>query len=191
MIMIPLIVALALIPPLGLQSPNARGEADHQSLNERLLDKVTALAASASESDAQALASEVRSLWRQQAGAMADLLLERGAEARARGDMRTAWIAYDHLRTLEPDYAEGWIVSAELAVEDADWRFALDALNQAVSLDENRFDAWAMLGRTLEQADAREAAIEAYREAVALHPYHPVAGPALARLERELAGRAL
>ena len=82
-------------------------------------------------------------------------------------------------------------MSAELAVQASDWEFALQALNQAVTLDERRYDAWALLGRALEQAQAREAAMEAYREAVLLYPLHPAAGPALARLERELAGRAL
>lgn len=161
------------------------------ALDDRLLERVTALAAAPDETTAETIAAEVRSLWRQQAGPTADLLLQRGAEARARGDLTTAWQAYDHLRGLEPDYAEGWIVSAQLAASEEDWRFALEALNQAVTLDALRFDAWALLGQALEQAQAREAAQEAYREAVALYPYHPQAGPALARLDRELAGRAL
>ncbi|WP_440958803.1 hypothetical protein ACFELO_01465 [Oceanicaulis sp. LC35] len=163
----------------------------HQSIDAHLDDKLLSLASETDEDRAANLADEVRSLWRQQAGATADLLLQRGAEARERGDINTAWRSYDHLRALEPDYAEGWVVSAELAVQAADWEFALQALNQAVTLDERRFDAWALLGRALEQAQAREAAMEAYREAVMLYPLHPAAGPALARLERELAGRAL
>jgi len=161
------------------------------TLEDRLLERVTALAAAPDEATAETIAAEVRSLWRQQAGPTADLLLQRGADARTRGDLTTAWQAYDHLRGLEPDYAEGWIVSAQLAASEEDWRFALEALNEAVTLDALRFDAWALLGQALEQAQAREAAQEAYREAVALYPYHPQAGPALARLDRELAGRAL
>lgn len=179
-------------PPLELDlAASALAVRAHQSLDERLSERLDALATATDEDAAAELASEVRSLWRQQAGPTADLLLQRGAEAREIGDLGTAWRSYDHLRTLEPDYAEGWIVSAELAIEDSDWDFALQALNEAVTRDARRYDAWALLGRALEQAQAREAAMEAYREALSLYPLHPAAGPALARLERELAGRAL
>ena len=192
MLLLSLLAAVQAMPPLDLApAPETAEPRVHQSLSERLDEKLAALGAAEGEEAAAEIASQVRSLWRQQAGPTADLLLQRGAEARETGDASTAWRAYDHLRTLEPDYAEGWVVSAELAIEDADWDFALQALNQAVTLDARRYDAWALLGRALEQAQAREAAMEAYREALSLYPLHPAAGPALARLERELAGRAL
>lgn len=191
MMMLSLLAALQAMPLDLRPAPDADEPRVHQSLSERLDDKLLALASATDEDRAALLADEVRSLWRQQAGATADLLLQRGADARERGDLDTAWRSYDHLRALEPEYAEGWIVSAELAVQASDWEFALQALNEAVTLDDRRFDAWALLGRALEQAQAREAAMEAYREAVLLYPLHPAAGPALARLERELAGRAL
>lgn len=193
-----LAAALATPPALTLDAPgtgrgpdmSARGES-RPTLDQRLQTRLADLSAEADAEAAQAIASEVQSLWRQQAGPTADLLLQRATEAQQIGDTATAWRAYDHLRRLEPDYAEGWMASAELAAREADWDFALEALNQAVTLDPDRFDAWAMLGEALERADAREAAMEAYREAVTLHPHHPEAGPALARLERALAGRAL
>ncbi len=191
MMLLSLLAALQAMPLDLAPTQEAVEPRVHQSIDAHLDDKLLSLASETDEDRAANLADEVRSLWRQQAGATADLLLQRGAEARERGDINTAWRSYDHLRALEPDYAEGWVVSAELAVQASDWEFALEALNQAVTLDERRFDAWALLGRALEQAQAREAAMEAYREAVMLYPLHPAAGPALARLERELAGRAL
>jgi len=95
------------------------------------------------------------------------------------------------LRNLEPDFAEGWIASAQLAMSDGDWDFALDALTRAVALEPRRFDAYALLGRTLEQASEPEAALAAYEEALRVHPWHPQARQARARLEDQLAGRAL
>ena len=189
--MLSLLAALQAMPLDLAPAQDAAEPRVHQSIDAHLDDKLLALSTATEDERASTLADEVRSLWRQQAGATADLLLQRGAEARERGDLDTAWRSYDHLRALEPEYAEGWVVSAELAVQASDWEFALEALNQAVTLDDRRFDAWALLGRALEQAQAREAAMEAYREAVMLYPLHPAAGPALARLERELAGRAL
>lgn len=192
MMLLSLLAAVQATPLLDLApAPDADPPRAYQSASERLDEKLDELLTAPGEEAAAEIASQIRSLWRQQAGPTADLLLQRGAEAREAGDQTTAWRSYDHLRTLEPDYAEGWIVSAELAIEETDWDFALEALNQAVTLDARRYDAWALLGRALEQAQAREAAMEAYREALALYPLHPAAGPALARLERELAGRAL
>ncbi|WP_273144883.1 hypothetical protein [Oceanicaulis alexandrii] len=192
MMLLSLLAAVQATPLLDLApAPDADAPRVYQSASERLEEKLDELLTAPDEEAAAEIASQVRSLWRQQAGPTADLLLQRGAEAREAGDQTTAWRSYDHLRTLEPDYAEGWVVSAELAIEETDWDFALEALNQAVTLDARRYDAWALLGRALEQAQAREAAMEAYREALALYPLHPAAGPALARLERELAGRAL
>lgn len=118
-------------------------------------------------------------------------MLQRAEAAIEARDPATAERAYSHLRLLEPEFAEGWIASAELAASQGDWSFALEALNTAVTLDERRFDAWAMLGRALERAEANQAALEAYEEALALYPRHPEARSGRARLERALAGRSL
>jgi tetratricopeptide (TPR) repeat protein len=168
-----------------------RPRAQYQDPQTRLDSRLERLAAADDAQSAQELAGEVRSLWRQQAGPAADLLLQRAETALEAGDDATAERAYYHLRLLEPGYSEAWVASAELAARRSEWDFALEALNTAVSLDADRFDAWALLGRALETADAREAALEAYEEALARHPFHPTARSAAARLQRELAGRAL
>lgn len=190
-----LLLAAAQPPVIDLPgNPAPQGDgvrAQYQDPQARLESRLERLAAAEDEQSAQELAGEVRSLWRQQAGPAADLLLQRAETALEAGDDATAERAYFHLRLLEPDYAEAWVASAELAARRSEWDFALEALNTAVSLDADRFDAWALLGRALETAEAREAALEAYEEALARHPFHPAARAAAARLQRELAGRAL
>lgn len=176
------------LPGAEMSEPESRA---YLSLEERLDERLAALLVAESEAESDLIADEVRSLWRQAAGPTADLLLQRAAAALGAGDRATADRAYTHLRLLEPDYAEGWVASAELAVAQGDWSFALEALDTAVTLEPRRFDAWALLGQALERAGANEAALEAYDEALALHPLHPAAGRGQARLRRELAGRAL
>lgn len=188
------VLALAASPPAVLDLP--RGEAgperrEYQSPAERLEDRLEALRTAQSDERAAIIADEIASLWRQRAGATADLLLQRAETALEARDLATAERAYAHLRSLEPDFAQVWIASAELAAARGDWSFALEALNTAVTLDERRFDAWAMLGRALERADANQAALEAYEQALALYPRHPEARSGRARLERALAGRSL
>lgn len=187
-------LAMGLSPPAVLDSPSAPAESAprvYESPSERLDSRFIALQSAETDERAAIIADEIASLWRQRAGATADLLLRRAEDAIEARDLATAERAYTHLRSLEPDFAQGWIASAELAASQSDWTFALEALNTAVTLDERRFDAWAMLGRALERADANQAALEAYEEALALYPRHPEARSARARLERALAGRSL
>jgi tetratricopeptide (TPR) repeat protein len=189
-----LALSLSAAPPTVLDLPRDEAPAEsreYQSPGERLENRLDALRSAETDERAAIIADEVRSLWRQHAGATADLLLQRAEAAIEARDLATAERAYSHLRLLEPEFAEGWIASAELAASQGDWSFALEALNTAVTLDERRFDAWAMLGRALERAEANQAALEAYEEALALYPRHPEARSGRARLERALAGRSL
>ena len=186
--------AMAATPPAVLDLPEGQARPEpraYQSPQERLDERFESLASAESDERAAIIAGEIASLWRQRAGATADLLLQRADTAIEAQDIATAQRAYAHLRILEPDFAEGWMASAELAAAQGDWTFALEALNTAVTLDERRFDAWALLGRALERAEANEAALEAYEQALALYPRHPEARSGRARLERALAGRSL
>lgn len=182
--------AVLSLPPDPADAP-AQARREYQSPDARLDERLSELRGAQNDERAALIADEVRSLWRQRAGATADLLLQRAETAREAGDIETAERAYTHLRNLEPDFAEAWVVSAELAAGQGDWGFALEALNTAVTLDARRFDAWALLGRALERADANEAALEAYEEALAYYPRHPAARSGKARLDRALAGRSL
>lgn len=177
-----------IVPGAERVEPESRA---YLSPDERLNERLEALLNAETDAQSDIIADEVRSLWRQAAGPTADLLLQRAQSALEARDLATAERAYTHLRLLEPEFAEGWVASAELAASQGDWSFALEALDTAVTLDARRFDAWALLGQALERADAREAALVAYGEALALYPLHPAALQGQARLRRELDGRAL
>ncbi|MCC5981742.1 MAG: tetratricopeptide repeat protein [Oceanicaulis sp.] len=186
-------LVLAMIPPGIDLIP--RGEEEEStrpvSIEERLEQRLADLAEAPSEQAGEAIAEEVRSLWRQSGGATAQLLLDRAERALAENDRDTAERQYAHLRRLEPEFAEGWFASAQLAIARGQWDFALDALTETVSLEPRRFDAYALLGRALERASEPRAALAAYEEALRVHPWHAQARQARARLEDQLAGRAL
>lgn len=184
-------LALAVPPGIALYPEGEEARRPSLTLEERLDERLAALASATSESEGETIADEVRSIWRQSGGATASLLLDRAEQALAERDRETAERAYTHLRILEPDFAEGWMAAAQLAVARGDWDFALDALTRTVELEPRRFDAYAMLGRALERASEPAAALAAYEEALRVHPWHPQARQARARLENQLAGRAL
>ena len=112
----------------GLGAPQGdQARAQYQDPEARLEERLARLAATDSAEAAEALAGEVRSLWRQRAGPTADLLLQRAETALSAGDVSTAETAYFHLRLLEPEYAEAWVASAELAARrTAAWNSSAD-----------------------------------------------------------------
>lgn len=171
-----------LTPPQGTSSLSPEA---------RLAERLAALKASTSEDEASALAAEVISLWEQQGGDTAQYMLDRGRMAAQAGEWTLAERQYHYVRQLEPELSEGWIRTAEAAAARADWSFAMEALERALVLEPNRFDAYVMLGSVLERAESPEGALEAYKEALKIFPLHPRAQNGVDRLEAAAAGRAL
>ena len=64
-------------------------------------------------------------------------------------------------------------------------------VNEALRLEPRHFGAWTGLGRILEELGARDEAIEAYREALNIHPTLQAARAAESRLMREQNGQGL
>lgn len=184
------ILALNLQTSEALQIAPVAPQVEFQSPQERLDSRLTALA-SADSTRAPALVDEIQALWAHSGSDTVALLMDRGRAAELAGDATIASRMYDHVNRLAPDYAQGWLASGRVALEFEDWAYALETLNTALTLEPRRFDAYFTLGRTLERAEAPEAALEAYNEALAIYPAFEAALDARDRLEEALAGRAL
>lgn len=190
-------LAFAGVPPLpdpvpvGPEINLLDEDRERERPEERLARRFEDLRSAVNEERAALIAEEILSMWRQQGGATADLLLSRGQEAETAGNLDLASRQYAWLRRLEPEFAEAWLASARVAAAQGDWPFALEAVERAIAIEPRRFDAYALLGRALEQAEAHRAALAAYEEALALYPLMPAARAGQTRLERQLSGRAL
>lgn len=185
--MIALLLALALqtLPdaPATMPAPVLEPE-------ERLESRLDALRR-AEEAEAADIAQEVLALWADADSATIDLLMERGEEALMAGETDLAARMFDHVTRLAPDFAEGWLRAAQIAHARQDWDYSLEALNRALTLEPRRFDAYYLLGRTLEQAERPEAALEAYEQALEIYPEYELAGQSAARIRARLRGRTL
>ena len=157
---------------------------------ERLESRLDSLR-TADEAHAADIAQEVLALWTDADSATIDLLMERGEAAMAAGDAELAARMFDHVNRLAPDFAEGWLRSAQIAHARQDWEFSLQALNRTLALEPRRFDAYFLLGRTLEQADRAEPALEAYEQALEIYPEYELAAQSAARIRARLRGRTL
>ncbi|MBR9824406.1 MAG: hypothetical protein GYB36_01230 [Alphaproteobacteria bacterium] len=185
-----LLLSLGLQDADALQIEPVAPQVEFQTPQERLDERLAALA-SADASEATALVDEITALWAHSGSDTVSLLMDRGLAAEVAGNDDIAGRMYDHVNRLAPDYAEGWLASGRVAVAFEDWGYALETLNTALTIEPRRFDAYYILGNTLERAEAPEAALEAYNEALAIYPAFEPALNARDRLEEALAGRAL
>ncbi len=161
-----------------------------QTPEERLEERLAALVTADAEA-APALVDEIVALWADSGSDTISLLMDRGEAAALSGDLALAARMFDHVTQIEPDYSEGWLRAAQIAAAREDWSFALEALNESLTAEPRRFDAYLLLGRTLEQAQRPDSALEAYDEALAIYPQFELARRAAARIRAEQAGRAL
>lgn len=166
-------------------------QTEFRTPEERLNERLDALAEAQTLREATPLVDEIRALWAHSGSDTIGLLMDRGRAAEAAGNEEIAARMYDHVTRLAPDFAEGWLAAGRVAVQFEDWGYALETLNTALTLEPRRYDAYLTLGSVLERAQRYEAALEAYEAALAIFPAHEDAQEARDRLNAALAGRAL
>ncbi|MEH6647443.1 tetratricopeptide repeat protein [Sulfitobacter sp.] len=140
---------------------------------------------------AQAAQRDVEREWARSGSASMDLLLKRGREALAVGELA---VAIDHLTALTdhaPDFAEGYHARATAYYRADLYGPALDDLETALALNPDSYNAIFGLGVLFEElGDSRHAA-QLYRRALAINPHHENAEKALEQLKTEGIGRTL
>ena len=165
-------------------------QVEFQTPQERLTARLDALA-TADQAQARPLVDEILALWSHSGSDTISLLMDRGHAAEAAGNNEIAARMYDHVTALAPEFAEGWLAAGRVAAQLEDWTYAFETLNTALTLEPRRFDAYVTLGRVLENAQALNASLDAYEEALEIHPTYAPAVEAKARIDAARAGRAL
>ena len=159
-----------------------RDETDYSELSEAdekaaRLDKLFEKLAAEEESEqASLIAEEIFALWTRSGSATIDLALRRASEAQVKGDFKVARRMFDHVTTLDPDYAEGWARSGRLAITENNFDRALVELTKALILEPRQFYALWSMGTVMEKLERFDDALEIYNEAHRLYPeLEPVA----------------
>jgi len=163
----------------------------YQAPEERLADRLDSLAAAESAETAETLVADIEALWRYSGSDTVGLLMDRGRAAAEARELSVAARMYDHVNVLAPDFAEGWMATAQTSAELEDWTYALEALNNALTHEPRRYDAYAAIGFLFERAEEWSAALEAYETALGIHPHFEPALDGKARIEAARRGRAL
>lgn len=143
------------------------------------------------ETTAELIAEDIWALWLESGSASVNLVLRRGADAQKKGNIKMARRLYDETLKLKPEFAEGWARSSRLALEEKNLSRALSESVHALVLEPRHFYALWTMGNVFEQLGRNDDALEAYREANALHPQLKAVKDRLEALESEVNGEVL
>jgi tetratricopeptide (TPR) repeat protein len=162
--------------------------ADDAAFMDRLLDR---LAAAQDADQADRIAREIQIEWDKSGSPAMDLLLQRGRDAMAVEDYQTAIDHFTALTDHAPDFAEGWNARATAFYMMGEFGPSVDDIAHTLALNPNHFGALSGLGAILESMENQEKAIEAYRAALAIHPYLDGLEDHVTALEAQLQGQEL
>ncbi len=157
-----------------------------ENLSQDLLDK---LKTTASDEEAASLEEEVWDAWLVSGSPTVDILMKRGLEYQEGKDLDGARDAFDRAIAIKPDYAEAWNRRAVLFFNDGRYDEAIADLESALTYEPRHFGAWIGLGMIFESIDRPEAALVAYRKALAIHPHAEAAKQGESRLVSAVEGR--
>lgn len=144
-----------------------------------------------SPEEAESIALDIWAAWLESGSPTVDLLMERGVAAQSVGDLELARAFYDRAILIEPDYAEAWNRRATIFLQEENLAEALRDINETLAREPRHFGAWLGLGIVLERLGAKDEALTAYREALAIYPHLERARSAARRLEDAVDGTAL
>lgn len=155
------------------------------------LDDLLAKLKTADAAEAARIEAEVWIEWSKSGSAAMDLLLERGRQAMAAGDMTTAIDHFTALIDHAPDFAEGWNARATAHYQAGDIGPSLADIAQTLRLNPNHFGALAGLAMIFQEGGQTEKALEVWKMVAAIHPHAPGVSDAISRIEADLQGREL
>ncbi|MFL5218809.1 MAG: tetratricopeptide repeat protein [Microvirga sp.] len=149
----------------------------------------TRLAAAKDESEANGVANLIERRWARSGSDTADLLMSRAEEALKAKEFPLAVELLDRVLTLRPEWAEAWHRRATAFFLLDDPVSAIADIQRVLTREPRHFGAWAGLGHIYVSGGDKKRALEAYRKALAIHPYLAKLREAIERLTPEIDGR--
>jgi tetratricopeptide (TPR) repeat protein len=167
----PVAVAAVAAPPAAAQDEtlSLRGDPDAEAAEREKL--FTALAAASNSTEAQAVASDIWTLWFRAPNADAAAVMQEALGRRAAHDYASAMAILDKLVEIEPDWAEAWNQRATMRYLLRDHQGSLDDIERVLALEPKHFGALSGEALILMSQGRMDAGQAVLREAVSIHPF--------------------
>jgi tetratricopeptide (TPR) repeat protein len=157
----------------------------------RLARLFVALKSTQSPGWARTLEDEITHIWSQPPDAESQQLMEKGLTLMAEDEDEAALKAFDGVITRAPDFAEGWNKRATVEFLLGDYQASMTDIAHVLKLEPRHFGALAGLGQVELALGNKEAALNAFNQALALDPHLGDVAEMADSLKRELAGKAI
>jgi tetratricopeptide (TPR) repeat protein len=164
----------------------------HAAQNDpRLARLFVALKSTQSPGWARTLETEIDHIWSQSPDAESQQLMEKGLTLMAEDEDEAALKAFDALVAHAPDFAEGWNKRATVEFLLGDYQASMGDIAHTLKLEPRHFGALAGLGHVELALGNKEAALNAFNQALALDPHLGDVAEMADSLKKEIAGKAI
>jgi tetratricopeptide (TPR) repeat protein len=178
-------VLTALMTAAALSSTPA-----HAAQNDpRLAQLFDALKAAPSPDKARALETQIAHIWAESSDPETRRLMRQGLTLMAGHERKAALKAFDQMVAHAPDFAEGWNKRATLEFLLGDYKASMADIAHTLRLEPRHFGALAGLGQVELALGNKQAALDAFNQALAIDPYLGDVPKMAGRLKKELAGK--
>lgn len=175
--------ALAQGSPVAPPAPASPEAADRKA---RLDGLFAALAAAGSDAEAEAVVAGIWEAWLQSGREDVDLLMQQAAAGMASRNYGVASLLLDEVVALAPGFAEGWNRRATLRFLMGDHAGSLADIEKVLALEPRHFGALAGRAMIHIAAERWQAALDAYRAALAVNPFLAERHRVLPALQRRI-----
>ncbi len=145
----------------------------------------------AEAAEAGRIEAEIWIEWSKSGSPALDLLLQRGRDAMAFGDMVQAIEHFTAIIDQDPSFAEAWNARATAFYQAGEFGPSVADIARVLDLNPRHFGALSGLGMILEESGKPERALEVYKAALALHPHLEGVLQSVERLETQEQGQEL
>ena len=182
-------LAQDVVPDSGIQDSEDHAEAATPLTEETLDGLFVRLAASEDEEEAKAVEFEIIKRFHQSGSDTTDLLMSWVSKAMDEEKLPLALDVLDRVVVIQPDYAEGWNKRATVNFMIGEFGRSVADIEKALALEPRHFGALSGLGLILKELGEDERALEAFEEALRIHPYLDNAKTMVKRLKDEMKNR--
>ncbi len=158
--------------------------------NDARLDELfSSLLQAPGAAEAQALEGAIWSIWGQSDDGAVRALMQDGVAAMSRRDYRRALAKFEQMVAIAPDFAEGWNKRATVHYLMGNFEQSLADVAKTLSLEPRHFGALSGRGLIYVALEDEKRALEAFEEALAIHPHLASAAVNAAALRKRIRER--